>query len=47
MFFIFTGFTDFERAVTWWLVKIFFNFENGKKAMSKLFIKPLINLLIQ
>ncbi len=28
------------------LVKIFLNFKNGKKAMSKLFLKPLINQLL-
>ncbi len=47
MFFNFPVFTDFERAVTLLLVKIFLNFENGKKAMSKVFLKPLINFLIQ
>jgi hypothetical protein len=44
-FFYFPGFTDFERAVTLLVVKIFLNFKNGKKAMSKLFLKPLINFL--
>jgi hypothetical protein len=33
VFFHFHGFTDFERALTLLLVKIFLNFENGKKAM--------------
>jgi hypothetical protein len=46
-FFHFPGFTDFERAVTLYLVKIFLNFKNGKKAMSKLFLKPLINFFVQ
>ena len=43
----FPGFTDFERAVTLLIIKIFLNFQNGKKAMSKLFLKPFINFFVQ
>jgi hypothetical protein len=28
-------------------VNIFLNFQNGKKAMSKLFLKPLLNFFVQ
>ncbi len=45
--FHFPGFTDFERAINLLLVKIFLNFTDGKKDMSKLFLKPIINLLFQ
>ncbi len=38
---------DFQRAVTLLLVKIFLNLKNGEKAMSKLFLKPLINFFVQ
>jgi hypothetical protein len=41
------GFTDFERAKTLLLVKIFLNSENGIKAHSKLFLKLTINFLFQ
>jgi hypothetical protein len=47
VFFHFPGFTDVERAVTLLIIKIFLNFKNGKKAMSKLFLKPLINFFVQ
>jgi hypothetical protein len=47
VFFYFPGFTDFERAVTLLLVKIFLNFKNCKEAMSKLFLKPFINFFVQ
>jgi hypothetical protein len=43
----FSGFTDFEIAVTLLLVKIILNFYNGKKATFKLFLQPLINFFIQ
>ncbi len=42
-FFPFPSFTDFERAVTLLLLKIILNFKNDIKALSKLFIKSLIN----
>ncbi len=45
MFFHFPGFSDFERAVTLLLVKMFLNFKNVRKAMSKLFPKPLLKFL--
>ncbi len=47
VFFHFPGFTDFERAVTLLIIKIFLNFKNGEKAMSKLFLKPFITFFVQ
>jgi hypothetical protein len=47
IFFHFPSFTDFERAVTLLLVKVILNFKNGSKAMSKLFLKPLIAFFVQ
>ncbi len=46
-FFLFESFTGFEKTVTLLLVKIILNFKNGKKVMSKLFLKPLINFFVQ
>ncbi len=45
VFFHFPGFTDF-RVLFLLLVKIFLNFKNGKKAMSLLFLKLIINFLV-
>jgi hypothetical protein len=49
VFVYFPGFNDSERAVTVTLltIKIFLNFKNRKKAMSKLFLKPIINFFVQ
>jgi hypothetical protein len=44
-FFHYPSFTDFERAVTLLLAKLILNFKNGKKAMSKLFLKLLTFLV--
>jgi hypothetical protein len=40
--YVFSGFTDFERAVT--LLLVLFNFENGKKALPKTYYKLFVSM---
>jgi hypothetical protein len=43
----FPDFIDFERALTFLLVKIILNFKNCTKALSKPFLTSLINIFVK